>query len=199
MSKLFIPIWFSLPLQFYLLNCKISYYNFLITNKYSSGKENTSAPSLMPLETVVGRIPKYHHPRTTFTGSLRSSVQLLNITTPPHQDLKMSLVTSWLSLSKDWIWCTWGSVGDGVASCPWSLQCSAAAIFYLQGGKGEEWEELVSEALTHWKFSAVSAVGKWFKITRCSWEWFLEKTMWFSPTPKHIPEKENLDGGWRDC
>lgn len=41
MSKLFIPIRFSLPLQSYLLNYKISYYNFLITNKYSSGKGNS--------------------------------------------------------------------------------------------------------------------------------------------------------------
>lgn len=50
-----------------------------------------------------------------------------------------------------------------------------------------------------WKFFVMFVVGKWFKIIRYSWGWFLEKIMWIFLIFKYILEKENLDGGWRDC
>lgn len=138
----------------------------------------------------MGRLPKYHHPETTLNGSPRNSVQLLKSHTKPEtwRCYCLAFLTFLSTGGYPLAWC-----------CHTELCWASFSRSHLLKGKvksGEIWSVQAAHAL---RVSAISAVGKWFKITRFGWGWFLEKIMWFSPTSKHISEKENLGSGWRDC
>lgn len=129
----------------------------------------------------VGRIPKYHRPQVTFKGSLRRSVQLLNISNLPQTSRCYFWLLNLPTHSLDIISVVMSHSGSVGLVFPHILGLSGAQLPFPNPifGMGK----VKGRLNTLWMFSAVSAVSKWFKITRFGWGWFFgENHVIFSNT-----------------